>query len=118
MAEAKLTLENVDAGSVVALLDDATSFVQAGGSHAVQDGEDLDPTRRKKTARTSQPRQNGRRRDSHLSVFQVLHEVVVHQRSLDQLAGPARKTRQHALDPVATFVGGVVWPCLGNPTPG
>lgn len=42
MAEAKLTLENVDAGSVVALLDDATSFVQAGGSHAVQDGEDLD----------------------------------------------------------------------------
>ena len=38
---ASLTLQDVDGGAVVSLLDDATAFGQAGGMHAVHDGQDL-----------------------------------------------------------------------------
>lgn len=37
----RLTLQNVDCGAVVSLLDHTAAFGQAGGVHTVHDGEDL-----------------------------------------------------------------------------
>lgn len=41
LISASLTLQDIDGGSIVSLLDDAAAFRQAGGIHAVHDGENL-----------------------------------------------------------------------------
>lgn len=75
--KASLTLQDVDSGSVVSLLDDAAAFRQAGGIHAVHDGEDLQAGADQSAARW---RRRGRasRLCPHLPVLQMFHEVVVH----------------------------------------